>query len=155
MNLDQPADNLRAFVKARASLDGADQVTWFTGTTHAMMPAGRFAPLFGFEGYNVARAVEVDGGYDLLTREAVFYTGLRDGDPIDRWANPFTGEEVDVAHIMNDPVNQQFRLDGGQAGRLKESPSDEEAADADTYARGAQQRTTHERVQAKDLVMQD
>ena len=50
---------------------------------------------------------------------------------------------------------QQCRLDGGQAGRLKESPSDEEAADADTYARGAQQRTTHERVQAKDLVMQD
>jgi hypothetical protein len=112
VNLDQPADNLRAFVKARASLDGADQVTWFTGTTHAMMPAGKFAPLFGFEGYNVARALEVDGGYDLLTREAVFYTDLRSGDPLDKWANPFTGDEVEVAHILNDPVNQQFRLDG-------------------------------------------
>ena len=112
MNLDQPADNLRAFVKARASLDGSDVATWFTGTTHAMMPAGKFAPLFGFEGYNVARAVEVEGGYDLLTREAVFYTDLRGGGPLERWANPFTGDEVDVAHIWNDPVNQQWRLGG-------------------------------------------
>lgn len=112
MNLDQPAGNLRAFVKARASLDGSDQVTWFTGTTHAWMPAGKFAPLFGFEGYNVARAAEVDGGYDLLTREAVFYTDLRSGMPLERWANPFTSGDVEVAHIWNDPVNQQFRLEG-------------------------------------------
>ena len=112
MNLDRPEENLRAFVKARASLDGTDQVTWFTGTAHAMMPAGKFAPLFGFEGYNVARAVEVEGGYDLLTREAVFYTDLRSGEPLEKWSNPLNGEEVEVVHIWNDPVNQQFRLEG-------------------------------------------
>ena len=112
MNLDVPAENLKAFVKARASLDGADQVTWFAGTTHAFMPAGKFAPLFGFEGYNVARAVEVEGGYDLLTREAVFYTDLRSGEPLEKWSNPLNGEDVEVTHIWNDPVNQQFRLDG-------------------------------------------
>ncbi len=112
MNLDRPDENLRAFVKARASLDGSDQVTWFTGTAHAMMPAGKFAPLFGFEGYNVARAFEVEGGYDLLTREAVFYTDLRSGEPIEKWSNPFTDEEVEVVHIFNDPVNQQLRLEG-------------------------------------------
>ncbi|MCA1832307.1 MAG: DUF1838 family protein [Actinomycetota bacterium] len=112
MNLDDPAQNLCAFLKARASLGGEDTVTWFTGTTHAWMPAGKFAPLFGFEGYNIARAVVADGGYDLLTREAVFYIDLRSGEPLDQWANPFSNENVTVAHIWNDPVNQQLRLDG-------------------------------------------
>lgn len=112
MNLDAPADNLRAFLKVRASLDGSDAVTWFTGTTHAWMPGGKFAPLFGFEGYNVARAVEIEGGYDLLAREAVFYLDPTTREPLERWTNPLSGADVEVVHIWNDPVNQQLRLDG-------------------------------------------
>lgn len=112
MNLDEPRENLRAFLKARASLDGTDTWTWFTGTTHAWFPDGKWVPLFGFEGYNVARAIEVAGGWDLLTRESVFYTGLTTGEPLEKWPNPFTGAEVEVLHIWNDPVNQQLRLDG-------------------------------------------
>ena len=112
MNLSDPKDNLRAFVKARASLKPVDIVTWFTGTVHSWMPAGKFRPVFGIEGYNVSKAVEVEGGYDLLTREAAFYTDLARGQPLQTWTNPFTEEEVDVVHIWNDPVNQQFRLEG-------------------------------------------
>lgn len=111
-SLDTPLGNLQAFVKARASLEPVDVVTWFTGTVHAWMPAGQFRPLFGIEGYNVARAVGVEGGYDLLTREAVFYVGLGSDKVLDRWLNPFTQEEVGVVHIWNDPVNQQLRLEG-------------------------------------------
>ena len=73
MNLDAPAENLRTFMKARASLDGADTVTWFTGDVHAVVPGAAGRHVFGFEGFNVARAVEVEGGFELLTREAVFY----------------------------------------------------------------------------------
>lgn len=112
MNLDDPAENMRAFVRARASLDGGDTFTWFTGNVHAWMPMGKFAPLFGFEGYNVARAVVADGGYDLLTREAVFYLDPRSREILERWANPYTRAEVDVVHVWNDPVNQCFRLEG-------------------------------------------
>jgi hypothetical protein len=112
VNLDDPLDNLRAFLKARASLDGEDAFTWFTGTTHAWMSEGKFAPLFGFEGYNVARAVSVDGGYDLLTREAVFYTHLKTREPLEKFSNPLNGEDVEVVHIWNDPVNQELRLEG-------------------------------------------
>jgi hypothetical protein len=112
VNLDEPADNLRAFVKARASLDGTDRVTYFVGTLHSWEPGGSSMPIFGFEGYNVARAVEVDGGYDLLTREVVFYVDPETREPAQHWTNTITGNEVEVLHIWNDPANQQFRLDG-------------------------------------------
>jgi hypothetical protein len=110
---DTPAENLRAFMKARASLDGADTVTWFAGNAYAWVPDGpQPRPLFGFEGYNVARAVEVEGGYDLLTREAAFYLDPATSDVLEKWANPFTAETVEVVHVWNDPVNFQFRADG-------------------------------------------
>lgn len=112
-DLENPVDNMRAFLAARASLDGTDTFTWFTGTIHAWVPGGKFRPyLLGFEGFNVARAVETEGGYDLLTREAVFYKDAMTGEIIDTWQNPWTDEKRDVLHIWNDPVNQQFRLQG-------------------------------------------
>lgn len=112
MDLNDPKQNMRAMLKARASIDGEDSVTWFIGTVHAWQPGGKHTPLFEFEGYNVARAVEVDGGYDLLTREAVFYQDLRTHQILDRWTNPLNDREVEVMHIWNDPVNQPLRLDG-------------------------------------------
>ncbi len=104
--------DMRAFVKTRAALDGSDVVTRFSGEVLAMMPGGRWHFLFGLDGYNVARAVEADDGYDLLTREAVFYLEPRTREVLRTWDNPFTGETVDVIHIWNDPVNQRWRPTG-------------------------------------------
>lgn len=112
LDLASPAGGLAALVRARASLDGADRVFWFTGDVWAWEPGKQQRPVFGFEGYNVARAVPADGGYDLLTREAVFYVDLTTRQPIDRWASPFTGDEVAVVHIWNDPVNFPMREAG-------------------------------------------
>ena len=109
MDLDSPAGNLRALMKARASLDGTDSVNWFAGDVHAWEPGGKHTHLFGFEGFNIARATEVDGGFDLLTREAVFYLDPRTRGILERWKNPWTDEEVDVVHVWNDPVNMRFR----------------------------------------------
>jgi hypothetical protein len=103
---------MRALLKARASLDGEDTVTWFAGNIYAWMPDGEHHHVFGLEGYNVARVVEADGGYDLLTREAVFYLDPLSREILDRWTNPFTGNDVPVVHIWNDPVNQLLRVDG-------------------------------------------
>lgn len=112
MDLTQPEANLRAFMKTRASLDGADTFTWFAGNVTAWLPGEQAVPLFGMEGFNVARAVEVDDGYDLLSREAVFYLDPHSREIIDHWHNPFTGADVDVLHIWNDPVNLPMRLNG-------------------------------------------
>lgn len=111
-DLDVPEDNLRAFVRVRASTEPVSTVTWFTGTVHAWGEHVGHVPLFRLEGYNAARAVAVEGGFDVLTREAVYYRDLDDRDVLDRWANPLTGEDVEVEHIFNDPVNQRLRLDG-------------------------------------------
>ena len=112
VDLADPMQNLRAFLRVRSALDGSDSVCWFKGTTHAWLPGERGCGLFGFEGYNVSRVVEVEGGYDLLTREAVFYTDLGTGEILRRFANPLNEREVDVLHIWNDPVNQPMRLHG-------------------------------------------
>lgn len=109
MDLDAPADNLRALIKARASLDPVDTVTWFAGDVHAWEPGGKHTHVFGFEGYNAARAIAVEGGYDLLTREAAFYLDPRTRTPLERWSNPWTGEDVEVVQVWNDPVNMRFR----------------------------------------------
>lgn len=110
MNLADPLENMRALLKARASLDGSDTVTRFAGTITMSLPGGTYHRIFGFDGYNVARAIEVENGFDLLTREAVFYTDPRTGLPIDTFDNPVTGASVEIMHIFNDPVNQRFRL---------------------------------------------
>lgn len=112
LDLSDPQANMRAFIKARASLDESDTVTWFTGNVYSWPPSGPPLPILGLEGYNIARAVEVDGGYDLLTREAVYYLDPRSREVADTWTNKATVEDVEVVHIHNDPVNQEFRLQG-------------------------------------------
>jgi hypothetical protein len=88
-------------------------VTWFAGDLWAWQPGVRQTKVLGFEGYNIARAVPADGGgYDLLSREAVFYLDAEQRTPLDQWANPITGNDVDVLHVWNDPVNLPLRAYG-------------------------------------------
>lgn len=112
LDLRTPDGGLKGLIKARGSLDGNDTVTWFNGTTWAWVPGQQQRPVFAFEGYNVARVVEAEGGFDLLTREAVFYIDLASRQPLEKFANPFNERTVEVVHIWNDPVNQQLRADG-------------------------------------------
>jgi hypothetical protein len=112
LDLSAPERALSALVKVRAALDGSDTFTWFQGDIWGWQPGTRQTKLLGFEGYNVARAVPADGGYDLLTREAVFYLDPESRVPIDRWVNTMTGTDVPVTQIWNDPVNLQLRVNG-------------------------------------------
>jgi Protein of unknown function (DUF1838) len=104
--------NIRTFVKIRASLEPVDVVTWFRGGVYAFLPGEGHKHLFTLEGYNIGRAVETEGGYDFLSREAVFYRDPVTDEFIDSWTNPITGETNDVLHIWNDPVNGGFKLNG-------------------------------------------
>lgn len=103
---------LRDLMRVRASLSGEDVVVRFAGEIHAMLPGERAQHLFSFDGFNIARVVDADGGWDLLAREAVFYLDPRTKQCLDTWTSPFDEVERDVVHVWNDPVNFNFRVDG-------------------------------------------
>ncbi len=103
-----PQQELETFARVRANLSGQDSVFWWTGNVHAQIPGERSTRLCAFEGFNVSRIVEVEGGYQLLTREAAFYKDLDGGEILERWHNPLNDRDVAVTHVWNDPVNQEF-----------------------------------------------
>jgi hypothetical protein len=96
------------FIRVRASSDGTETVSWWTGDVYGWQQDDGPHHLFGFEGVNVARAVEVDGGWQLLTREAAAYLDPVSREVVDVWDNPLTGRSVEVQHVFNDPVNQRL-----------------------------------------------
>lgn len=105
-------EQLTALAKARASTDGRAMTMWWVGDLYSWGPGETNKHLFGFEGLNVARAVSVDGGYELLARETAFYLDPRSREILSSWDNPMTEQSVDVVHVWNDPVNQRWMLEG-------------------------------------------
>ncbi|MEV0612957.1 DUF1838 family protein [Nonomuraea sp. NPDC050404] len=97
------------FIRVRASSDGAETISYWTGDVYGWQDDDGPHHLFGFEGLNAARAVESpDGGWRLLTREAALYLDPASREVLDTWHNPLTGREVEVQHVFNDPVNQRL-----------------------------------------------
>lgn len=110
LDLGRSADSLEAFVKMRCSLDAEEHVvTWWKGTLFADFPDAAPRPILGFEGYNVCRMLPTeDGGWQFVSREVTYYTDLVSGEIIEHWANPFTGETVEVLQVANDPVSHVY-----------------------------------------------
>ncbi|HSA48941.1 MAG TPA: DUF1838 family protein, partial [Yinghuangia sp.] len=100
-DLADPADNLRSFVRMRASLAPEDTVVWWTGRVHAQAPGENYRSLFRFEGFNVGRIIAAEGGYRMLAREAAFYQDPDTGSILEDWKNPVTGETCGVMHVWN------------------------------------------------------
>ncbi|MGH3263032.1 MAG: DUF1838 family protein [Trebonia sp.] len=107
-----PREQVELLARIRASTDGTETTSWWSGDIYGQAPGEPYRHLFGFEGLNVSRLVPVDGGYEMLGREAAFYLDPVTREILDRWTNPVTGEQVDVVHIWNDPVNQRMVADG-------------------------------------------
>ena len=112
LDLNKPEDNLEAFIKMRASSDGAEVTYYWIGTVYSFVPGERSKALFELEGCNVGRTVKVDGGYQFLTREVAAYRDLETGKYLSNWYNPLIKDSVEVVTAWNDPVNQQFMLKG-------------------------------------------
>ncbi len=114
LNLSVPEDNLLGFAKIRGSLDSTEQVLFYwTGKAYSHIPGERSQLLFLLEGYNIAKLVPIDSGYQLLTRELMVYKDPKTQKILKTWENPFTGEDVEVLAVMNDPVNSIFKLKYG------------------------------------------
>ena len=114
LNLDDPKDNMTAFVKVRGSLTDNEEVIYYAnGKIYGFVEGERDKPLMSFHMYNIARTVKTgENTYDLLTNEVLLYTDLETGEVLETYENPYTGETVDVLHVWNSPVNQKFALEG-------------------------------------------
>jgi hypothetical protein len=96
------------FMRVRGDASGKDVVFYWSGTVYSFVPGEKKQELFKFEGFNIARTIVKAEGFELLTREAAFYEDPKTGKILETWTNPFTGKDVPVVQIWNDPVNQDI-----------------------------------------------
>ena len=113
LDLDDPVDNMKAFIKVRGSMNEEEEVIYYAnGKIYGFVDGERDKPLMGFEMYNIGRVVnEGENAYTLLTNEVLLYTDVKTGKVLEKFENPYTGETVDVVHVWNSPVNQKWALE--------------------------------------------
>jgi hypothetical protein len=112
LNPKVPADALALSRKIACSMkDGEPATYWWHGEVFSRRAGEADKHLFNVEGMNIRACVKApDGdGFNLVSRELLLYTDVKTGELLKTWANPWTGETVEVLHVANDPVNGKFR----------------------------------------------
>lgn len=84
---------------------------WY-GKAYSRVPGEKDRHLFNVLGINIRQCDcikdEVRGkGFRSVSREVMMYTHPETDQIMDSWENPFTGKEVEVIHVANDPVNMR------------------------------------------------
>ncbi len=114
VDLKDPAQSLRTFIKLTGDLDPVKETPgWFGGTIFGDTRRDRpLMPLIGVEGFGVLRTeAQPDGSFRMFNRECAFYKDLKTGEFIDQWTNPYTKEVCDVKPIHNMTVNAHLIVD--------------------------------------------
>ena len=119
LDLEDPRDNLDAYIKARSDVSGADAPLWSTGQIWSYIPGQRSKLLFKTTGLAISRTVRDESGYTWLNRECLYFQHPDTGEVIDRWTNPFTEREVQIFHIRNIHVNSRFDYEDDNGAVLK------------------------------------
>lgn len=107
----KPSDAMTISRKIACSTVDGEAVTynWF-GNLFVRKQGEKDKRLFAIEGMNIRQCTAVSDekrgdGYKLVSREIMLYKDPETGEVLSTWANPWTGETVDVLHVANDPVN--------------------------------------------------
>lgn len=110
-DLSKPEDALKVARKMSCSLeDGKTIIYWWKGGAFSRVPGERDRHLFNVEGFNIRQcATHADPkrgyGYRSVSREIMLYLDPETGQVLRKWKNPWSGQEVEVIHVANDPVN--------------------------------------------------
>ena len=118
-----PADALEISKRMQCGeADGKPAVYHWTGKVYSRVQGEPDRHLFNGEGMNIRTCVSVDDpqrgkGWRLVSREVMLYLDPQTNEIVRKWANPWTGETVDVLHIANDPVNQRPTFAAGADGK--------------------------------------
>ena len=113
------AGYLKASRKVTCStIDDKPIVYWWYGRMYSRVQGEKDKLLFRVEGMNIRACTSISDpergdGFRMVSRELLFYQDPETGEIVDKWANPWTGETVDVLHVANDPVNwgNQYEID--------------------------------------------
>lgn len=113
LRLDTLRDNLAAMRKIQCSLKDGEAVTWYwNGYAYSRVPGEPDRTLFAVEGMNIRQCGPLggatDGSFKMVTREVLLYKDPKTGAVLRTWDNPWTGKQVKVVHVTNDPVNQRI-----------------------------------------------
>ncbi len=113
LKLDTPQDSLTAMRKIQCSLRDGEVITWYwNGFAFSRVPGEPDRQLFAVEGMNIRRCGPLgdakDGSFKMVTREIMIYKDPKTGEVLRTWDNPWTGKQVKVLHVSNDPVNQRI-----------------------------------------------
>jgi hypothetical protein len=122
----KPEDALLLNRKMNCSLeDGLPVIHWWKGTMISRVPGERDRVLFNVQGMNIRQCGSFSDpkrgpGFRSVSREVMLYLDPQTNEVLRRWKNPWTGEEVAVIHVANDPVNMRaptyaFGADGKPA----------------------------------------
>lgn len=109
----KPEDALILNRKLTCSLeDGRPVIHWWRGTMTSRIPGERDRLLFHVQGMNIRQCssffdAKRGPGYRSVSREVLLFLDPITDEVLKRWKNPWTGEEVDVIHVANDPVNMR------------------------------------------------
>ena len=111
LNSASPDDQIRLQVKIFCSLvEGKPTLYWWSGNMYSRVMGEPHRLLFKVHGMNIrqcrTREDPVRGFcYRSVSREVLLYMDPTTSEVVRRWKNPWTGKEVDVVHVANDPVN--------------------------------------------------
>jgi Protein of unknown function (DUF1838) len=125
LDLSTPEGALAANRKIQCSTKDGEAVTYYwAGDAFSRREGEADKLLFRAEGMNIRHCVTVNDpvrglGYRLISKELLIYRDARTGEVLKTWANPWTGETVDVLHVANDPVNSASYVKGRDGSPLK------------------------------------
>ncbi len=91
---------------------GKTRFGMWEGRAYSRVPGEKDKHLYNLLGINTrhCRVVKDDVrgiGFKSISREIMVYLDPETNEIMDVWKNPWTGEEVEVVHVANDPVNMR------------------------------------------------
>ena len=124
LDLAKPEDAVLASRKITCGSLAEDYIAYavWKGTVFSRVSWERDRHLFDVIGFNVRRCAilhdpERGDGYRMISREVMLYLKPGTEEIVDVWENPFTGREVKVIHVANDPVNPYPRFPYSSNGK--------------------------------------
>jgi len=109
----KPEEAIKLAQKFTCSLTEGEQTqSWWQGSFYARIEGEKDRELFKVIGVNVRQCKNLNDpergpGFRSVSREIMLYMDPETGEVLKTWTNPYTGEEVEVVHVYNDPVNMR------------------------------------------------